>query len=1076
MIIYQLFIVYFKIRVFMKKRLTILSLVVAFLFPSLLFGQGRQIQGSVVDKNNEPLAGVSVMYKGTSTGVSTDMNGKFSIKSLPNGILLVSFLGMKDVEIPIKNQSQLRVVMEESNNTLDDVVVIGYAEVSRKDLTGSISSVSSESIKKSGSSNVMGALQGHVAGLTIVSQSGEPGSGYQIKIRGNNSINAGTSPLFVIDGMQMDVSSGEIASSSATGSGTYDPLAFINPSDIQSVEVLKDASATAIYGARGANGVVLITTKSGSSLNNSTVVTFDASLGISKVPKHIDMLDAQDYINYRFSRKDYGWTGYGADTNGDDIPDTPLDASGYEHFDWQKLMYRTALTQNYNVSVSAVANQKTKIMTSIGYLDQEGLVKNNDYKRYTGRIKIDHNINQKVKVGGSLSYGRNVSNGAVSSGGGSLGYSGLIQCIYLERPVKLYTDSETDYSNGWISLMDMISDETYRKTVYQRTAGNAYLNWIIIPELVFRAQASGNTSNSKLTEFYSMKSRWGRSRNGYGAVTSVDQYSYNASAQLTYKKQWGDHNFSAMAGVELSKYHLENMKVSAYDFAESSTGAFDLSKAGVIEAPSSSINQSTRMSAFGRLDYNYKSKYYATFNMRADGSSKFHAGNRVGYFPSVSVAWRANEEEFLEPVKWLDNLKLRLSAGATGNDRVSTYAALALMTTNYYAQNGNEIMGMAPSTSANPKLKWETTYQYDLGLDLSVLDNRINLTTDIYYKDTRDMLYSATLSAQSGFTQQWQNLGKVENKGLEVSFETHNIQTKAFSWDSNITFDMSRNKVRDIGGISYTSINIGNGQLSNDISRIMVGKPIGIGYGYVCEGNYQLDDFNIVDKFGNELPSEAVTSENLDNFTYKLKDGVTKINSVTVLPGDRKYKDLDGDGEVTSADRTVISDSNPDFTFGFGNSFAYKNFDLNIFFEGVYGRDIMNEFKLRSESGQSGGTQYNNLRHEAWDGRWTPENGSNKYSRLLNQTNTYVSSYYVEDGSFIRLKTVSLGYSLPNFLLKRAKIKSVRFYVSGENLFVLTKYSGMDPDVSSSNQLFTGFDRMSYPKARTITFGINANF
>lgn len=1060
----------------MKKRLFVLLLAVSTLFPSIMFGQGRQIQGSVVDKNNEPLPGVSVMYKGTKTGVNTDIDGRFSIKSLPNGVLQFSFLGMKDVEIPIKDQTRLKVVMEESNNTLDDVVVIGYAEVSRKDLTGSVSSMSSESIKKSGSSNVMGALQGHVAGLNIVSQSGEPGSGYQIKIRGNNSINAGTTPLFVIDGMQMDVSSGEVASSSATGSGTYDPLSFLNPSDIESVEVLKDASATAIYGARGANGVILITTKSGSSKNNNTVVTLDASLGISQVPKYIDMLEAQDYIDYRFSRKDYGWTGYGVDTNGDEVPDTPIDASTLEQYDWQKIMYRTALTQNYNLSINAVANQKTKIMASLGYLNQEGLVKNNDYKRYTGRIKIDHNINEKVKVGASLAYGKNVSNGAVSSGGGSLGYSGLIQYIYLERPVKLYTSEDTDYSNGWISLLDMISDETYRKTVYQRTAGNAYLNWTIIPELTFRAQASGNTSNSKLTEFYSAKSRWGRSRNGYGAVSSVDQYSYNASAQLTYKKQWGDHNFSAMAGVELSKYHIENMKESAYDFSESSTGAFDLSKAGVIEAPSSSISQSTRMSAFGRLDYNYKSKYYATFNMRADGSSKFHAGNRVGYFPSVSFAWRINEENFMKSASWIDNLKLRMSAGATGNDRVSTYAALALMTTNYYAQNGTEIMGMAPSSSANPKLKWETTYQYDLGLDMSIFDSRINLTTDIYYKDTRDMLYSATLSAQSGFTQQWQNLGKVENKGLEVSLETHNIQTRDFSWDSNITFDMSRNKVRDIGGVSYTSINIGNGQMSNDISRIMVGQPIGIGYGYVADGNYQLDDFIITDKYGNVLPSEAVTSENLDTFTFTLKDGVTKINSVTVQPGDRKYKDLDGDGEVTTDDRTVISNSNPDFTFGFGNSFSYKNFDLNIFFEGVYGRDILNEFKLRSESGRSGGTQYNNLRQEAWDGRWTPENHSNTYSRLLNQTNTYVSSYYVEDGSYIRLKTVTLGYTLPNSLLKRAKIKSVRFYVSGDNLFVLTDYSGMDPDVSSSNQLFTGFDRMSYPKARTITFGVNANF
>lgn len=1042
------------------------------------FAQSGFITGKVTDSDGTPITGASVVYEGTSVGASTDAKGEYRIKSQPGKTLVVSFFGMKSRTFVIGAQTRLDIKLATDNIKIDDVVVIGYGEVSRKDLTGALSSVSSDDIQKTGSSNVLGALQGRVAGINITSQSGEPGSGFSIKVRGNNSINAGTTPLFVIDGNQIDVSSSEVATSSSTGTGTYDPMSFINPADIESIEVLKDASATAIYGARGANGVVLITTKSGSSTDGRTIVNFDATFGVSSVPKYIAMLSPQQYIDYRFNRHDYGWDSYGEDTDGDGTPDMSLNANAYDQYDWQKLLYRTALTQNYNLSVTGSINKKTQILASIGYLNEEGLITNNDFQRYTGRLKLDHQIAKNVKAGASVTYGRNISNGAVASGGGELSSSGLIQLIYLERPLRVYSEADTDYPNGWTSLSSMVSDETYRKTVYDRIMGNAYMNWDITDHLRMSLNASGNTSNSKLTEFYSSMSRWGQSKNGYGSQTHVNTYSYNASATLTYKRDWNKvHHFDAMVGVEMSKYFNDRLKIGAYNFTDQSTGAFDLSKGSILETPSGLPGESTRMSTLGRVNYNYKSKYYLTINMRADGSSKFTAGSRVGYFPSVSLAWRASEESFIKQnAEWLDNLKIRLSAGATGNDRVSTYAALALMTTNYYAENGKEIMGMAPSSSANPKLKWETTYQYNIGMDLGLFGNRVNLTADAYYKDTHDMLYRATLSAQTGFTEQWQNLGRVENRGVEVVLNTHNIETKMFSWGSSLTFDLSRNKVLDIGGISYTSVNISHGMLSNDISRIMAGQPIGVGWGYVFDGNYQLDDFIITDKYGNVLPSEIVTSSNMNNYKYQLKEGVTKINSSSPLPGDRKYKDLDGDKEITTADKTIISNSNPKFTFGFNNSFVIGNFDVNIFFEGVYGRDIMNEFKLRSESGQSGSTQYNNLRREAWEGHWTPENGSNTYARLLNQTNTWVSSYFVEDGSYIRFKTLSLGYTLNNQWLKRIGLQTVRVSVSADNLYVWTSYSGMDPDVSSSNSLFTGFDRMSYPKARTISLGINATF
>lgn len=1071
----------------MKSGIKILLAAAAVLLSAATMrAQGQDVYGTVTEPDGEPVIGAAVYWDGTMTATMTDMDGKYSLPYQKGKKLVFSLIGMKDLAITPPSAGKYDVKMQPDELQIADAVVIGYGVQSRKDLTGSISSVGADELKKTGSSNVMGALQGHVAGLSIVSQSGEPGAGTQIKIRGNNSINAGTTPLFVIDGMQMDINSSEVATDTSTGAGSFDPMAFLNPNDIQSIEVLKDASATAIYGSRGANGVIIITTKSGAR-TDKTLVNFDASIGLSQVPKYISMMDKQEFMEYKFARKDYGWNYFGVDTDGDEVPDTPKDASGYEGYDWQKIMYRPAVTHNYNVTMSAMAGKKTQILASIGYLDQQGLVVNNDYKRYTGRLKADHEINSKLKVGANVNFGRNVSNGAVSSGGGDLGYSGLIQMIYLERPINFITSEDSsEYPHGFKNLLTLVSDLTYSKMDYNRVAGNAYLDWKIINDLTFRAQASGSWSGSTLWQYYNSESRWGSSRNGYGTNKQVNSLSWNASATLTYKHQWASkHNFDAMVGGEVSMYHSDYMIVNAYNFTDESTGAFNIGKGGIIEAPRQDYTTSTRMSMFGRVNYNYDSKYYLTLNMRADGSSKFYPGNRVGYFPSASLAWRVSREDFMSGAKsWMDDFKLRLSAGASGNDRISTYAALATLSIDYYAANGSQIMGMAPNTPANPKLKWETTYQYDAGFDMSLFKERLKIAFDVYYKDTRDMLYRSVVSAQSGYTSMWDNLGKVTNKGIELSINTHNIDTRDFSWATDFTFDLCRNRVEDIGGVEYTSVNIAAGQLSTDVSRIMVGQPIGVGFGYVWDGNYQLEDFIITDKYGNEIPADIVTSDNVNNFIYTIKPGVPSINSKSVKPGDRKYKDIwpvnpdgsVGDGEITTEDRTVISDSNPDFTMGLGNTFKYKDFDLNFFLEAVVGRQIMNEFKLRSESGETGGTQYNNLTKEAWYGHWTPENRSQTYPRLLNTTNTYVSSYFVEDGSYLRIKTISLGYNLPHRACDMVKISGLRVSLNMDNAWVFTRYSGLDPDVSYNSALFPGLDRLAYPKARTYTLGLSVKF
>ena len=1035
------------------------------------------LKGRVTEESGEPVVGAAVFYEGTSTSTITDGNGEFSLPFLKGQNLVFNMFGMKQETVRLSDNQYLSVVMSPDNMTLDDAVVIGYGTTSRRDLTGSISSIKAEEIMSTGANNAIGALQGRVAGLSITSQSGEPGAGFNIKIRGNNSINAGTTPLIVIDGMQLNLNSGEIATSTATGYGTFDPLSFLNPNDIESIEVLKDASATAIYGANGANGVIIITTKSGTKGVDKTTVNFSSMVSLSQNPRYISLLDPQEYADYRFTKADYGGKiAFGVDTDFDGEKDEPIDASGYTYYDWQKLVYRNALSRDYNVSLSSRVGGKTQIAASIGYLNQEGLVRGNDQKRYTARVKLDHQINAKWKMGFTVNFGRTLSTGAVNSGN-----NGIIQMIYRERPLRKWTPSEEDqYRTTVFGLTSLITEETFKQTTYNRLTSNAYVNWNFAKNWQLRFNASGGLSDSGMLEYYSSKSRWGYSVSGKGGEKRVNTYNYNASSFLQFNKTWNKtHHFDAMAGGEITYYKAMEIGISGYTFEDESTGAYNISKAINLDNPYLSVGDNSKLSFISRANYNYKQKYYLTATFRADGSSKFYAGNRVGYFPSISAAWRVIEEPWIKAsAPWISEFKIRASAGASGNDRIGNYKALATMGTNYYATGGSEIMGMALSSSSNPDLKWETTYQYDAGIDFSILDDRFSLVADVYYKDTRDMLYNAIVSAQTGFNTQWKNLGKVTNKGIEIALTSHNISTRDFSWTTNLSFDLSRNKVVDIGDNEFVLVNIGGGTLT-EVSRIIAGEPIGIGWGYECIGNYQLDDFIITrkgDTSGRIYPSEAVTSANYNQFVYTLKEGQTTIAGKTIVPGDRKYRDLDTDNEITTNDRKKISNSNPLFAASLGNTFTWKNWDLNIFLEGLYGRTILNEYNVWSESGISGGNSSYNLRKDAWYGHWTPENGSNTYSQLSNNTNTWCSSYYVEDGSYLRIKTLALGYNLPRKWLSRARINSLRLALNVDNAWVFTRYSGNDPDVSSANALFTGFDRMSYPKARTYSFSLNIGF
>ena len=1069
----------------LKTRTTLLLLIIScsqFVFTqtnnSVANSQGV-LKGKITDTSGDPVIGASVRVKEAVAGSVSDINGNYQIKLPQNAkTLVVSYIGMKTKEVEIANKSVLDVVLESSATELTEVVAIGYGESKRKDLTGSVSSISSESMAKLGISDFSQNLQGRLAGVKVSSQSGEAGGSVDIKIRGANSIYAGSSPLYVIDGMQIDVNESEVATSSVGGSTTYNPLSTINPSDIASIDVLKDASSTAIYGARGANGVIIITTKSGS-MKGKTEINFNASYGTTMATKKIEMLGAQDFINYKYLRGD-NLTTYGMDTDGDGKIDAPKDANlyNYKQYNWQDLLIRQGSTNNYDLSLNTTIG-KTRISSSLGYLYQKGIVLANDFKRYSGKIKFDHEINKKLMVGGSVSIGNTVSGGVVSSGGGDGSFSGLIQAIYTERPVELYSPTESaEYSNGFVSLATMVTDKVYRNTTLTRMIGSAYLDYKITSKLRFNITGSANKSDSKLQEFYSASTKWGRVYNGVANITSISTNSNTTTATLNYTNKFNkSHLITALLGAEINGYHYERLGVTAKSFQDETTGVFDMSKGSVIEKPITSVTQMNRMSAFSRLSYTYKDKYYLTGNLRADASSNFQIGSRVGYFPSVSAAWRVSGEEFVKSVEVISNIKLRASLGSSGNDRIAAYESLSSLTPNYYSSNGNTLMGLSPSTSENKNLKWETTYQYNLGLDLALLDNRINLVADVYYKDTRDMLFRAKIPAQTGFTEQWQNIGRLSNKGIEVSLITRNVESKNFSWKTTVNFDLNRNKVVSLGDAQFLPVVIGNGALTN-VARVIVGQPIGTGFGYVFDGNYQLTDFTWKDKTTNAVvDASTITSANITQYTSTLNSGTVTINSIAVNPGDRKYKDLSGpngipDGTIDSYDRTVISNSNPKFNLGLGNEFSIQNFDLNFFFEGVFGQQMMNAFTNMVEAGGKGSNSYN-LTQNSWNNRWTPENPSNTYAGILNGTNDFVSSYYVEDASYIRLKNITLGYRVKGKLLSSLKIQGFRCYLSVENAYTWTNYSGMDPDVRSASPLFAGFDRLSYPRSRSFSMGLN---
>ncbi|MVN90594.1 SusC/RagA family TonB-linked outer membrane protein [Mucilaginibacter sp. HME9299] len=1033
-----------------------------------------QVKGIVTDESKQPLPGVNIRIKGGAVGAVSLADGRFTINVPDKGTILVfSMLGFETREVTINDNQPLTIVLKQVTSRLDDIVVVGYGTQRKADLTGSVASVKANEIQQAKSVSFMEAMQGRLAGVQVTSSSGEPGAAANITIRGTNSFNSGTQPLYVIDGVQIDVNNAEAASSGLGSTALTNPLAGISPNDIASIEVLKDASATAIFGSRGANGVIVITTKSGKA--NTSSFEFNNYTGFAWAPKHILMLGAQDYASYRLANNTADQN-YAIDTNGDQIYDQVKDLSSIESHDWQKEALRTAITQNYGLSFSG-GTAKTNFFTSASYLNQQGLIINNNFERYGLLMKVNHNVTDRLRLSANVNLSHATGRGVASNGGNDVrNYNGLMQMLLITRPLNAPDPAQLalDPDGAAVSSPVDFANLSYKKSPLSRVLTDIGANYRIINGLNLDVRGSAVITQSENNEFYPGTVSWGFPTNGLAFLNTSKSINWYQTSTLTYNKRFAKvHSLNALAGFEMNFYDIETFSLQGRGFdIQSVNPVFNFGSVKLIPVPpATSKVRNTRVSQFFRVNYGYNDKYLLTATIRNDASSRLADGRKSSLFPSAGLAWRVSKESFLQNNKVVSDLKLRGSFGVTGNERIPAYQYFPTFGQVFYASaTGAATLGIAPNTVANPDLKWETTYAYDLGFDLSLFKDRITLTADAYLKQTKDLLVLADIPAQSGFLRQYQNLGQVDNKGIELALNTINIRKGNFSWSSNINVSINRNKVISLGGVPFIPVTVYGGPIGT-LGRVTQGQPIGTGYGYVFDGIYQLNDFVITNAAGTVINPSAVTDANLIGYTYTPKPGVPRGPNRNARPGDIKFKDLNNDGLTNSSDAQVITNSNPKHYGGFSNNFTYKNFDLSVLFNWSYGNDILYVGRGRIEAGQS---TFANPSGQYWFNRWTVANPSNTYPGISSQGRLDVSSYYKEDGSFLRLRNLTLGYNLNETkALRKIGIKGLRVYATGVNLYTWTNYSGFDPEINSYTPLLPGVDNISYPRERSIIFGLN---
>lgn len=1050
-----------------------------------MVAQKVPVSGTVSDQTG-PVIGASVIEKGTTNGTMTDNDGRFTLTVSKGAVIEISSIGYKTQEITVGAQTNFTVTLSEDNEFLDEVVVVGYGSMKKSDLAGASVSMKESDLKGSIISSLDQSLQGRAAGVTAVTTSGAPGSSSSIRVRGQATINANAEPLYVIDGVIVQGggnTGADFGLGDALGNGkvsTISPLSTINPADIVSMEILKDASATAIYGAQGANGVVLITTKHGKS--GEAKFSYDGMVAMSRQAVRLNMMNLREYAQYYNEMIEEG-----------DIYETnPYYATPSllgKGTNWQDEIFRTAWQHQHQLSAQG-GSDKVQYYVSGSYMDQQGTIIGSNFNRFSVRTNLDAQLKKWLKLGVNATYAITNDNLKLADSN-----QGLIYYSLTTIPDIPVYDVNGNYSStireGYTSPNPValaMMDEILLKR--KKLSGNIYAELTPIKHITWRTELGFDMGESDANRYKPMidLGGWVRSQNSI-SYQKNSNYFWQLKNYLTYANQWGKHSVTAMVGQECWESRWNYLSGSNTDLP--SDEVHNVALATGTPAISSGFGSSSMASFFTRETYNYGDRYLGTYTYRYDGSSNFGPKNRWAGFHSVALAWRFSNEKFFEPVKKvIDNGKLRLGWGQTGNSSIGSYAWGAAISRMPSALG----MGFRPSNIPNTSIRWESQEQYNVGLDLSFFTGRLNLTVDAYYKKSDDMLMSMQLPSYMGTQGNGSsklqapkgNYGSIENKGLEITLDAHPVQLKNFSWDSNFQISFNKNKLLSLSDTENATL-VGYGQWGDVVCVSEIGKPLYNFYGYKVEGVYKdLDDIQNSAKPA-KYPSDGVFSR-----------------GNTVWVGDIKYKDVDENGVIDERDRTDIGSPLPKFTFGWTNTFRYKNLDLSIFLNGSYGNKVMNYNSLTLTHMNSTWTNQlqsvvsKRARLEPIDPTIVYADGSKWYDHIDNvrvknpgtkvphtsindpNDNDRISDRYVEDGSFLRIKNITLGYTFPKALLNKAKIENLRVYVNIQNLYTFTKYTGYDPEVGASTQdstgLTYGLDNGRYPSPAMYSFGLNITF
>lgn len=1016
------------------------------------------IEGTVYDENKETIIGAGIVLKGDSgTGTVTDADGHFSldVPDVKNGVIVVSAIGYKTKYIPLNGRTVLVVELEPEFTELDEVIVVGYGTMKKSDLTGSVATVKTSEAEAARATSLDKLLQGKAAGVSVTTGDAAPGGAVSVQIRGASSLRGDNTPLYVVDGVIMDMDETGDPMGAGDGAGNsrltpQNPLSSISPQDIASIEILKDASATAIYGSKGANGVVLITTKRGTS--SKPAVTFSANATVSAMVKKIDVLDYAGYVQFYNNSPENGLK-YG-----------PLDESALSPVNWQDEATRIAFSQNYRASVSGKSN-RTSYYVAAGYMKNRGVIKKTDISKYDFRVNLDQGIGEYVKLSTSTLFSSLNTN--MTSGTDKLANisSSIVRHMTSYRPYRsgdatdlIDYDEDLTTPDAWFTDYD--DDSRERLLITNLNLDVKPLKWFTI-----RLKAGVNYKNKERLMWYGTGLSAGSKVNGKAGKAAMSSISYNAEALLMFKKTFRKkHSLNATAGVVYNSKDVDQDRITGENFANKSLRAKGISLANILYPYQYTEVGEQLFSVLARALYSYDNRYSLTATFRADGSSKFAKGNKFSYFPSFAAAWRINNESFLRDVKEISNLKLRLGWGQVGNQAISSYQILKSYASVNYAkpESGSEV-GVVSSRIPNPDLKWETTSQYNVGLDFGMFDQRLTMTMDLYHKTTEDLLHEISIGTHAGYEKMWINNGSVLNQGLELSLQGIPVSTKDWSWTIGGNISFNRNRILSLGmspadfGVlknqsGYLGAKFGNGSTTKFPANIfLVGQSIGLFYGYQTDGIMQQEQFD-----SSENQAKQLT-----------------INNKPIQPGDVLYVDQNGDRKIDDKDMTIIGNPNPKFIYALTTSLSWKNLTLDLTFNGVYGNQILNANLIELTDVKNA---RKNILSDAYYKAWTPENRSNSYPRLGYQPTGVFCDRYIEDGSYLRLADVSLSYLL---MFKKTKaIKSISFTLSAGNVFTITDYSGYDPDVNTfSNDVDRlGVEQTAYPSARNFSLGIIATF